>query len=155
MKRYIRTTSIMTNLEDHILEVFGSNNPGYGCSFIARSGKFVNIYPKLDVHEDLCEWVEDNLGIDIPDPDAATFIRKFGWIRLRSDPSDAVVEVPASGITSAQYYALEDWLLFCEDRYGQRDVEISIETDDWIRSTSGNFSEDFAEDILKCIKSLF
>lgn len=141
-------------VEFQILRVFGSSTPGPGCTFIAETGEFVNIYPKLDVHEDLCEWVEDILGVTVPDQDAATFVRALGWVRLRSDPYEAMVEIPHEGITAAQRSALFDWLLFCEERYNQRDVEISIETDDWKVSTSGNFSEDFAEDIFKRIQRI-
>lgn len=153
MKRYIRANQ-HPDIEQSILQVFGRSDPGPGCTFISRDGRFVNIYPSLDTHEDLCEWVEDNLHTDILDPDGSTFVRKFGWVRLRSDPSAAMIELPLSQVTSAQYSALFDWLCYCEDRYGQRDVEISIETADWEHSRYGNFSEDFAEDLLRKAKQL-
>lgn len=121
MKRYI-ISSIETGL-DKIRNSFGSSNPGVGCTFIDRDGTYINMYPKIDVHEDLCEWADENTDIHPEYYDEEYFVREFGWVRLRIDTKYWIVEVPprSKRLTTAQKYALEDWLSFCLYRYPNSD----------------------------------
>jgi hypothetical protein len=145
-------------LEKLILNTFGRSNPGPGCTFISSDGTFVNIYPKLDTHEDLCEWVIDNTDVEIEFPDEEYFIRLFGWIRLRSDPAMSIIELPHESPTNKQWYSLEDWLAYLEDRYLGKKVSLYLDVCD--ENSDGNveynFGKDyFAEDILKICKRYY
>lgn len=110
------STNISNNMLDEIVSDFGSSHPGYGCSFIDANGEFINIYPKLDTHEDLCEYVEDKYNIELPYQDEALFIREFDWVRLRTDPNMCIIELPPV-MHKDQWYALEEWLEFADARY--------------------------------------
>ena len=159
MKRWVHSSSTATSdILEEIQSSFGSDSPGTGCSFIDVDGTYINIYPKLDVHEDLCEWANDNLDAGISNPDEEYFVRNYGWIRLRSDPSLMIIEMPSSKPTSQQWYSLEDWLLFCEEKYGMSRTKLSINICDDVRNTDVPIafgSEYFAEDVVKLLKRYY
>ena len=117
MKRCIKF-STETGL-GQIRNSFRSSNPGVGCTFIDRDGTYINMYPEIDVHEDLCEWADENTDIHPEYYDEEYFVREFGWVRLRIDPRNWIIELPprSKKLTAAQKYALEDWLSFCLDKY--------------------------------------
>ena len=157
MKRYIKTSTVAISEDELAIEEFGSNNPSVGCSYIVPDGTFVNIYPKLDIHEDLCDQVENELGIELEYKDEEYFIREFGWVRLRSDPNMMIVELPSNNPTNSQWYSLEDWLYFCEQRYG-RPVKLDISILDDARNVNVQYQfmqEYFTEDILKLMKRYY
>lgn len=54
----------MQDIEQIAINDFGSSNPGPGCTFIASDGTFINIYPKIDDHEDLLNYLTDNYGVE-------------------------------------------------------------------------------------------
>lgn len=147
------TTQEFTDIIDKIQQEFGRNNPGYGCSFISPDGTFINIYPKLDTHEDLCEYIQDNYDVTLPYQDEAYFIKEFDWVRLRTDPNMCIIELPDK-MTLSQWYALEDWLEFAETRYCNG-CTISV------GSLHGTFqdyafgTEYFPEDIIKLCKRYY
>ena len=159
MKRYIRSDfDNSVNIEGIIIDDFGSRNPGTGCSFIAPDGTFVNIYPKLNIHEDLCDWIEDAVGVELEYKDEEYFIREFGWIRLRTDPHMCIIELPKEQPTRQQWYSLEDWLAYVEDKYSGRVVEIDLSVCDDMRNTNVQYNlgkDYFAEDILRLLKRYY
>lgn len=158
MKRYIRSSSSLTELEEMVIDEFGSSNPGPGCSFIASDGRYINIYPKLDTHEDLCYWVEDQLNGSIDAPDEEYFIRNFNWIRLRTPPELMIVEMPTSAPVSKQWWALEDWLMYCEEKYpGGHELNLIICRDTYpIQEQIDFFGKDvFAEDVISLLKRYY
>ena len=161
MKRYIRTATQIDGIEDMIIDTFGSSNPGVGCTFIAQDGTYVNIYPKLDTHEDLCYWVEDQFDDEVIDaPDEAYFIREYNWIRLRTPPELMIIELPSTRPSSKQWWALEDWLMFCEEKYpGGHELNLMINKSDYnipLQEQIDFFgSEVFSEDIISLLKKYY
>lgn len=156
MKRFIKCND--ASIESAILDAFGSSDPGTGCSFIAGDGRFVNIYPHLDVHEDLCEWVTDNLGEQIKYPDEEWAIRSFGWIRLRKDPHMCIIELPKTRPTNSQLYSLEDWLSYVEDAFMSSGVPLylCVCDDNSDGDVEFKFCKDyFTEDMMKVIKRYY
>ena len=147
------STAISTDVLSAIVEEFGSANPGYGCSFIDANGRFINIYPKLDTHEDLCEYVQDTYDIELPYQDEAYFIKEYGWVRLRSDPNMCIIELPPK-INNPQWYALEDWLEFVEDRC-PNGCEIHVGSLYGSYNSYALGTEYFAEDIIKVCKRYY
>lgn len=157
MKRYIKSSVDSSNIDDAIKKAFGSDSPSTGCSFIARDGKFINIYPKLDVHEDLCYWVTDNLGVEIKYPDEEYFINAFGYIRLRSDPNMMIIELPEFAPSNSQWYSLQDWLDYCQEKYRRRvTLDISVYGSFTEVNVQYDFgTEYFSEDIIKVLKRYY
>lgn len=157
MKRIIRATTISDKSLDAIYKQFGRNNPDTGCSYITQDGTFINIYPKLDVHEDLCWWVEDELGEKLDYEDEEYFIRECGWVRCRKDPHMTYIELPATIPTSKQWYAIEEWLMYCEDRFSQPfTIDISVVDDISAVNTPYEIGKElFSEDILKIMKRYY
>lgn len=158
MKRYIRSNNAEIDLESEILAEFGGFKPNPGCIFVSKDGTFVNIYPKLDTHEDLCEWVEDNLNIEIKYPDEEYFINLFNWIRLRFDPSMTIIELPANNPTGAQWASLEEWLLYVEDAIANREITLylTVYNDPQNCDVEYRFGKNyFAEDIIKLLKRYY
>lgn len=158
MKRVIRCS------EDHsamiipsILDEFGKNEPGTGCTFIADDGTFVNIYPELDIHEDLCDWVEDNFDIKLKYKDEEYFVREYGWIRLRKDPNMCVVELPNERPTNAEWYSLEEWLEWVEEITSGREISLYINIlDTQIYSVEVAFGKEmFTDGLLKMLKGYY
>lgn len=154
MKRWIHASESGTVL-DAIVSTFSASNPGPGCSFIDSTGKFINIYPKLDVHEDLCEWVKDNLSVKLPYVDDEYFVREFGWVRLRSDPSMCIVEMPAKNPANSVWYALEDWFLFVEERNPNTVVNIEVCDSKKAPISLTLGTEYFGEDVVKILKRYY
>ena len=155
MKRCIIGADHSSTIVSKVKETFGSDNPQTGCSYIAKDGTFINIYPKLDVHEDLCEWIEDTLNIQLEYRDEEYCIRKFGWIRLRIDPNMLVIELPAESPDRMQWYSLQDWLEFAEGQNRSRRLYLDV-CDGSDTCVPYNFgSEYFAEDIMKVCKRYY
>lgn len=158
MKRYIRSSREINDIEQLVLDAFKSENPGTGCSFIASNGSYVNIYPKLDTHEDLCYWVEDQLNGSVDAPDEEYFIRNFDWIRLRTPPELMIIEMPKDKPDSKQWWALEDWLLYCEEQYpGGHELNLIIYQDTYPIQEQIDFFglEVFTEDIINLLKRYY
>lgn len=160
MKRYIRTATQIDGIEDMVIDTFGSPNPGPGCTFIAQDGTYVNIYPKLDTHEDLCWWVEDQFEEGTIDfPDESYFIRNYNWIRLRTPPELMIIEMPTNRPDSKQWWALEDWLLYCEEHYpGGHELNLMINKGNTIpiqEQIDFFGSEVFTEDIIGLLKKYY
>ena len=156
MKRYIHCTDLPEDGEALAIQTFGKDSPSTGCSFISPDGLFINIYPKLPIHEDLCDWVEDQLDIELPYKDEEYFVREFQWIRLRNDPTMMVVELPEEEPFRNQWYSLQDWLEFCEEQH-PHGVSLYLNIlDTNIYSVEVNFNtEYFAEDIVKMLKGYY
>lgn len=159
MKRYIKSTfDNNENIESIIIDEFGSKNPGTGCSFIAPDGTFVNIYPRLDIHEDLCDWIENAVGIELEYKDEEYFVREFSWIRLRTDPTMFIIELPKEKPTNQQWYSLEDWLYFAEEKYFGKVVSLYLNICDNMANTNVEyrFGKDlFTEDVMKLLKRYY
>lgn len=155
MKRYIKNSEQIDNKEQLSRELFGSSTPGYGCSYICKDGLFINIYPKLDTHEDLCWYLEDHYDEFFEYADEEYFIREFGWVRLRTDPNMVIIELPSS-MTNAQWYSLEDWLQFIEQRYPNGATLYLNAVDANDADNEYNLGKDyFAEDIIKICKRYY
>lgn len=156
MKRYIKSSLNLEEGVDLVVRTFGSLTPNPGNIYLSPDGVFINLYPRIDTHEDLCWWLEDN-GYSLEYKDEEYFVREFQWIRLRSDPSMLIIELPNESPSSKQWYALEDWLLYCEDRYSGTGVKLYIGVCDSNSSDiECNFFVDyFAEDIIKICKRYY
>ena len=157
MKRYIKSNQEI-DIEEYVRQSFQGSGPGPGCTFIDDEGNYINIYPKLDVHEDLCEWVEDQLNIKLPYRDEEFFVREFNWIRLRSDPHMSIIELPSSKPNNSQWWALNDWLEYLEDRYSGQKVTLYVQVCDNSTDTDVPFnfgSEYFSDDMMKLLKSYY
>lgn len=149
---------IDNSIIEHILDTFGSPNPGTGCTFIAKDGTYVNIYPKLDVHEDLCEWVEDEFEIELDYRDEEYFVREFGWIRLRSDPRMSIIELPSSAPTTDQWWALNDWLEWLEEKHTGQKVTLYLQVCDNHGDTDVPYdfgSDVFTDGMMKIMKKYY
>ena len=159
MKRLIRCYTEPTyEMEELAISTFGRDHPDTGCSFISPDGTFVNIYPKLAIHEDLCDWVEEQLGAELEYKDEEYFVREYSWIRLRSDPSMIVIELPAEYLFSKQWYSLEDWLIWCEEKYSGRIVPVYLNICDDIVNTNVEYdtsSPTWVDDIMKILKQSY
>lgn len=125
MKRYIISTSALTDAENYLHKDFATDNPGPGPTYISIDGKFIQMYPTVDDHADLPEYVYDNYGIYLEGAvDEEYFVISSKWIRLRSDPYTAVLQLPES-VTNPQWYSLEDWVDFILER-GTRSLVIAL-----------------------------
>lgn len=157
MKRMIKASSVVTkDMMNRILADFGSNRPGDGCSFITEDGTFINIYPEIDVHEDLCWWIEDNFDIKLEYEDEEYFIREFGWVRLRVCPTMMIIELPHTRPTNAQWAALEEWLEYIE--YSGKKFRLYLNVCDDYKDTDVEYafgSEYFTEAIIKILKRYY
>ncbi len=138
------------------IEEFGSSNPSVGCSFISPDGTFINIYPKLRTHEDLCEYLIEDHDCDIEYQDEEYFIREFQWIRLRSDPDMMIIELPEEMPFNRQWDSLQEWLEFCENRYKRGTILYLNVCDGADVDVPYEFgTEYFSEDILKICKRYY
>lgn len=157
MKRVIKATTISDKSLDAIYTQFGSTRPETGCSYIAKDGTFINIYPKLDVHEDLCWWVEDELNEQLDYEDEEYFIRECGWIRTRKDPHMAYIELPSTRPTAGQWVSIQDWLEYCEESFAHPfTLDISVIDDISAVNTPYEIGDGiFSEDILKILKRYY
>ena len=123
---------------------WASETPGEGCIFIAPNGKFINIYPELDDHEDLCYWLEENGYRDNPE-DGEWFVSEFGYVRCRNSMHLCFIEVPQK-MTREQYSSLEQWL---EEKVSSDELDIEAWSGEWKTYNLNNY---FPEDIIKIIK---
>jgi hypothetical protein len=107
---FIEVDFTLTTEELHkaILKEWGSKEPADGCIFITPEGLFINLFPHLHDHEDLCTWVTENDLGDVSD-DASWFIKELGYIKCRNTRTLCYAELP-SKTTSSQLAALELWL---------------------------------------------
>lgn len=138
--------SDINKVDNIILNHWGQNNPGEGCVFIHPSGKFINIYPTLDDHEDLCYWLEENYNIATPG-DAEWFVQEFDYVRCRSSIGLTFIELPEK-ITSKQLYSLQTWM---EEKVSSDKLEIETERG-W---KTYNLDDYFPEDLIKIIRRYY
>lgn len=109
------------------------------------------------MHEDLCYWLEEKLDFTIDRIDEEYFTRKYDWIRLRIDSYLMIVEVPKDTPSSNQWWALEDWLLYCEEKYPQgHELNLLICQDTYPIQVELDFNKEvFVEDIMKLLKKYY
>ena len=137
----------VTKIDNSILNYFGDNVPGEGCVFIHPNGTFINIYPQLDDHEDLCYWLEEKGFENIVD-DAEWFVDEFYYIRCRNSLHLTFVQLPIS-VTPAQLRSLDEWM---ENKVSSSYLQVEVPTGKWRKY---NLDEYFPEDIIKLIKRYF
>lgn len=134
-------------MNEYILKEFGSVIPGDGCIFIAPEGTFINIYPKLDDHEDLCYWLEEHGFKDTPD-DAEWFVDEFKYIRCRNSPHMCFIHLPEE-VTTKQLNSLEEWL---ETKVFYGAIQIAVPDGKWRKYDLKKY---FPEDIIKIIRRYY
>lgn len=136
--------------EQLIRDSFESKNPGQGCIYITKEGTFINLYPEIDSHEDLCYWLEDEFDFELPYEDEEWAIRQFGWVRCRETPIDVnVIELPKE-ITQEQISAIDNWL---NNVVSYNELEIGIVDNNQIQRY--NLEEYSPNDILNRIKGFY
>lgn len=156
MKKYIRASLSPEEISNAVLSNFGASHPGTGNSYIAKDGTFVNLYPKIDTHEDVCWWLEDHYDVELAYEDEEYFVREYGWVRLRSDPHMMIVELPPARLTNDQWYSLEEWLMYCGDKYSRGTTLYLNACDSRDADVEYAFGTDyFPEDILKLCKRYY
>lgn len=81
MRFILRENCSKADIDRMIKDEFAQSIPGEGCIYIAPDGSFINIYPKLDDHEDLCYWLEEKgvSELDIEE-DAEWFTDTFNYV---------------------------------------------------------------------------
>ena len=132
-----------------IVNEFGRDQPGEGCILIAPDGTFINVYPMLDDHEDLCTWLTEQ-GFDGVVDEAEWLVETFNYVRCRNNPESlCYIELPLHNITRQQLYSLEDWIT-----EKVKHDHISIELPDGIWKQF-SLKEYFPEDIIKKIKRYY
>lgn len=137
-------------IHEAILKRWGKNYPGDGCIFITPEGSFINLFPALLDHEDLCAWVEKNGFSEIPD-DASWFVKELSYVKCRNSRTLCYAEIP-SEITRKQLNALETWL---EEKVHADNVEhIDIGT---LKNECKTYDLNiyFPEDIIKRVKRFY
>lgn len=150
----------MQDIEQIAINDFGSSNPGPGCTFIASDGTFINIYPKIDDHEDLCGYLADNYRVEFEYTDADWFVNHLGWIRLRSDPYHIAIVLNGTRPNNIQFYSLQEWLEYCEERYQNNSGNIQAYVDicdnnRYTQHTYNFMKTEFAEDIVRACKRYY
>ena len=136
--------------EQLIKDNFESKNPGEGCIYITKEGTFINLYPEIDSHEDLCYWLEDEFDFELPYEDEEWAIRQFGWVRCRETPIDVnVIELPKE-ITQEQISAIDNWL---NNVVSYNELEIGIVDNNQIQRY--DLEEYSPNDILNRIKGFY
>lgn len=146
MKFKLRESWSIIDIDKVIKDTFAQDYPGEGCIYIAGDGSFINIYPKLDDHEDLAYWLEEK-GYDDIIEDAEWFTDTFNYIRCRNSRHLCFVALPKA-ITDLQIRSLEEWL------------ESKV-TSDTLQVIAGNdykiydLDDYFPEDIIKIIKRYY
>lgn len=135
-------------MDNAIQEYFGQNTPGEGCIFIAPTGKFINIYPQLDDHEDLAYWLKEQ-GFEGVIEDVEWFVDTFNYVRCRNSSSQCYIELPIKNITRHQLYSLEEWL---ETKVNTSTLDIEAPDGEW---KNYNLADYFPEDIIKLIKRCY
>ena len=117
-------------MDEAIQREFAADNPGEGCIFIAPNGKFINTYPKLDDHEDLCVWLEEQ-GFGENPKEAEWIVETFDYVRCRNNPHNlCYIELPIKQITRKQVYSLEEWL---ETKVRHDGINVELPNGAWKR----------------------
>lgn len=148
---YPLDSNLKKQIDLDIKNAWGENYPGEGCVFIHPDGSFLNIYPKLDDHEDLCYWLEDEgYDSDYIVEDASWFTDTFNYIRCRNSIHLCFIALPDSKVTSAQLDSLERWM---EEKVTSDYLDVVIENTD--EQQHYNCEEYFPEDIIKKIKRYY
>lgn len=137
----------LKQMDDAILSEWGANTPNDGCIFIHPSGTFINIYPKLDDHEDLCYWLEEEGFGDNPE-DPAWFVDEFKYIRCRNNLHLCFIELPTE-VTRQQVRSLEEWM---ETKVSTDFLDIEAPNGEWKHY---NLDEYFPEDLIKIIRRFY
>ena len=139
--------SSIKEMDKIIQQNWAFGTPGEGCIFIAPNGKFINIYPMLDDHEDLCYWLEEN-GFEDNPKDAEWFVDTFGYIRCRNSLHLCFVDLPKN-ITNKQLYSLEEWF---DTKVKSSSIQIAVPEGKWKKFNLDNY---FPEDIIKIIRRYY
>ena len=134
-------------MDKAILAEWGATTPGDGCIFIHPSGTFINIYPKLDDHEDLCYWLEEEGFGDNPE-DPAWFVDEFKYIRCRNNLHLCFIELPTE-VTRQQLRSLAEWM---ETKVSTDFIDIEAPNGEWKHY---NLDEYFPEDLIKIIRRFY
>lgn len=134
-------------LDSAIKEAWASPVPGDGCIFISEDGLYINIYPQLDDHEDLCYWLEEEGYGDTP-ADASWFVDEFMYIRCRNSPHLTFIELPKV-VTDEQLQSLELWLA---TKVSSDNIEVDTPTGDYKRYYLDDY---LPEDLVKLIRRYY
>lgn len=134
-------------MDDIILEHWAEDVPGEGCIFIHPDGRFINIYPKLDDHEDLCYWLEEQ-GFETVIEDASWFVEEFNYVRCRNSLHLCFVDLPQS-MTKNQLYSLQDWM---ENKVRSDSLQVITSDGQYREYDLDNY---LPEDIIKLIKRYY
>lgn len=141
--------SMIQAMNEAIITEFGASYPGEGCICIAPDGTFINVYPKLADHEDLCTWLIEQ-GFDGVVSEAEWLVDTLDYVRCRNNPASlCYIELPLKTITRSQLYSLEEWL---EDKVSHDHISIELPDGIWKRFS---LEEYFPEDIIKKIKRYY
>lgn len=146
----ITTETEAEQIHEAILKRWGRISPGDGCIFITPEGTFINLFPVLLDHEDLCVWVEKNGLGEVPS-DATWFVKELNYVKCRNSRTLCYAELPAE-ITKKQLNALETWL---EEKVQADKIEhIDIGTlENEYKTYDLNIY--FPEDVIKRIKRFY
>jgi hypothetical protein len=157
---------------DHAIQGhFGADTPGDKCIYVAPNGKFINLFPELDEHEALAEWLKKHKLIEIPDEAEASiyldelaeidgtgnfFADFLKYIQCRNDNDLCYIVLPAARPTFDQYECLEKWLneaVFSKNRKPTR-IEITcLDLDMHSYNSKDYTSEDLIKRIKRCYSS--
>lgn len=134
-------------IDNIILENWAYETPGEGCIFIHPNGKFINIYPQLDDHEDLCYWLEENYDVDTPE-DAEWFVQEFSYMRCRNSMHLCFVDLPKQA-TTKQLRSLLEWM---ETKVSSTSLQVSVPEGRWRKYSTDDY---LPEDIFKLIRRYY
>lgn len=152
-------------IQDH----FGADTPGDKCIFIAPNGKFINLFPEIDEHEALAEWLKMHKFINVPDDkDAGRYLDELAevdgtgnffadflkYIQCRNDNDLCYIVLPVARPTFDQYECLEKWLNKAVFSKTRKPSQIEITCLD-LDMHSYNSKEYAAEDLIKRIKRCY
>lgn len=136
-------------MDKAIVNEFGRDYPGEGCILIAPDGTFINVYPTLADHEDLCIWLTEQ-GFDGVVNEAEWLVETFNYVRCRNNPESlCYIELPLHNITRHQLYSLEDWI---NEKVKYDHISIELPDGVWKRFSLNDY---FAEDVIKKIKRYY
>lgn len=146
LKEAIQPTDLV-QMNNIIVETFGSTTPGEGCIFIATDGSFINIYPRLDDHEDLCYWLEEQ-GYGQNPEDASWFVSEFNYVRCRNSRHLCFLELPRA-CTTQQYHSIEEWL---EEKVTSETIQVITPDGSWKEYSTNEY---FPEEIIRLIRRYY
>jgi hypothetical protein len=119
------TTLDLQNIAKAIQDHFGGDTPGDKCIYIAPSGKFINLYPEIEEHDALADWLKTHELISVPEgKKASTYLDEIAenngtgnffadllkYIQCRNDDNLCYLVLPVTCPTFDQYECLTNWL---------------------------------------------